>query len=284
MSLPNDGRFSERPTRTGPIVSPIDAQLNQLFAQTDIAGNVARSMNLPNVNTAPTMQVSVLPSSVQEMRQAATGQPISADTPTGLRALPGYGQSLPTGNGAFSTVRIFEQSTGAYVNFSVSPEISESKSVNYIEISEIRQAASILVFIASPGRNFTVNAKLVSRSEAEAAQNFSRLNLMKSWSMPDKQGGSRVSGSPSSRSIDTSAPTILYIYGYGQLLKGIQVVMKSINIEYPTDVDYVPVAGDPKTKMPIIMPVSMTFQEIRSAEELQQFDLNAYKLGQLEHW
>ena len=250
MPLANDPRFTERASR------PAERQLNP---QPDPNSSVPFS---------PHHQV----------------EPLSDETIAALQQLPGYGQPIPGGSGAFSMLRIFEQSTGAYVNFAVTPEVSESKSVNYIEISEIRQAASILVFIGSPGRNFTVNAKLVSRTSEEAAANFSRLNLLKSWAKPDKGGRSRTSGSPSGNGIDTSAPTILYMYGYGRLMKGIQIVMKSINVEYPTDVDYVPLAGDPKTKMPIIMPVSMTFQEIRSAQQLAQFDLSAYKLGQLERW
>lgn len=201
----------------------------------------------------------------------------------GLQALPGFGsKELPSGNNSdISNIRIYEQSTGAYVNFKVAPEISESKSVNYIEVSEIRKAGSIMVFIGSPSRNFTINAKLVSRTQEEAAENFKKLNLMKSWAMPDNDYESEGIGGDR---IDSMAPTVLYIYGYGRNFKGVQVVMKSINHEYPTDVDYIPIAQGSKTKMPIIMPVSMTFQEIRSGEELQHFDINAYKLGQLEHW
>ena len=246
MSTQNEARFTERASRR---ITPTSQIVNQI-------------RNFRTDGKEPT-----------ELRPGIS---------EGLQALPGFGEDLPSGSSSdISNIRIYEQSTGAYVNFKVAPEISESKTVNYIEVSEIRKAGSIMIFIGSPGRNFSINAKLVSRTQEEAAENFKKLNLMKSWGMPDNDYESRGIGG---QRIDTMAPTILYIYGYGQNFKGVQVVMKSINHEYPTDVDYIPIAQGSKTKMPIIMPVSMTFQEIRSGEELQQFDINAYKLGQLEYW
>lgn len=247
MSTQNEARFAERASRR---ITPTSQIVNQIR----------------NNNRTDGRKLTELRPGISE----------------GLQALPGFGEGLPSGSSSdISNIRIYEQSTGAYVNFKVAPEISESKSVNYIEVSEIRKAGSIMIFIGSPGRNFTINAKLVSRTQEEAAENFKKLNLMKSWGMPDVDYESNGIGGGR---IDTMAPSILYIYGYGQNFKGIQVVMKSINHEYPTDVDYIPIAQGSKTKMPIIMPVSMTFQEIRSGEELQQFDINAYKLGQLEYW
>lgn len=281
MPLANDPRFTERASR------PADASAFRFYETPPSSQNPALPVWQPG-STVPDYVHQLNPQPDPNFRvpflSRSQVEPLSAETSAALRRLPGYGQPIPGGSGVFSTLRIFEQSTGAYVNFAVTPEVSESKSVNYIEISEIRQAASILVFIGSPGRNFTVNAKLVSRTSEEADANFSRLNLLKSWAKPDKGGRSRSAGSPSGNGIDTSAPTILYMYGYGRLMKGIQIVMKSINVDYPTDTDYVQLTGDPKTRMPIIMPVSMTFQEIRSAQQLAQFDLSAYKLGQLERW
>lgn len=188
--------------------------------------------------------------------------------------------NIPEGNGSsIRNIRIYEQVSGEFINFKVAPEISEAASTNYIEISEIRQAASILVYLGSPSRNFNINAKLVSRTTAEADQNFKYLNLLKSWSKPTK-GATR---STFGEILDTDVPSVLYLYGYGKLFKGIQVVMKSINVEYQTDCDAI-YTSDGVTKMPIILPVSLSFQEIRSAKELKEFDIQKYKNGILEYW
>lgn len=171
--------------------------------------------------------------------------------------------------------------SGTTVSFKVTPEISESKSVSYIEISEIRQAASILIFNGSPGRQFNVNVKLVSRTPKEADDNFRDLNIMKMWSVPTK-GGTRYNSSFGDQ-IEEDSPTLLYLYGYGNNFKGIQMVMKSINIEYQSEVDYI-LSPTHNARMPIIMPVSMTFQEIRSGDELSNFNIEKYKRGELEFW
>lgn len=189
--------------------------------------------------------------------------------------------SLPSpSNPDFSAVRIHEQGTGRYVNFNVTPDVSESKNTNYVEISELRKAASMMIFIGSPSRSFNINAKLVSRTKQEASENFARLQLLKSWAMPDNTSKSvGITGG----AIDQSAPPVLYIYGYGKNFKAIQVVMKSINISFDSGVDYIS-TNDTKTKMPIILPVSMSFQEIRSAVDLNNFDIEAYRKGTLDYW
>ena len=159
------------------------------------------------------------------------------------------------------------------VVFKVQPEISESKNVNYIEVSEIRQAASILIFLGSPGRQFNLNVKLVSRTETEATNNFLNLHKMKSWAMPKKGMGLGAA---------LEVPPTLALSGYNGQFKNIRMVLKSLNVEYPTDCDYIDNGyGDP---IPIIMPITLSLQETRSADELKQFNFEDYKYGQLEKW
>lgn len=187
---------------------------------------------------------------------------------------------LPSATETSDYIKILEQgSDKKYVIFSVTPNVSESKNTNYIEISDIRQAASILVFISSPGRSFTITAKLVSRSEQEATKNFKYLHLIKSWGMPSKGSAVDTGGSV----IDSEVPKILYLYGYGKQYKGIPMVMKSLSHDFPDDTDYISTASK-DAKMPIILTLNMTFQEIRSAEDLRKFNIEKYKTGQLPTW
>lgn len=173
-------------------------------------------------------------------------------------------------------ISIYEQSdSSSRVTFKVQPEISESKNVNYIEVSEIRQAASILIFIGSPGRQFNLNVKLVSRTVAEADKNFEYLHRMKSWAMP-KKGETGPSG-------DSETPPVLRIVGYNNNFKDIRVVLRSITVEYPVECDYIN-ASNGDTPMPIIMPIALSFQETRSADELRAFDFDKYKQGKLDIW
>lgn len=170
------------------------------------------------------------------------------------------------------------------VIFDATPEVSEAKNTNYIEIADIREPASILIFISSPGRTFNVNAKLVSRTPQEAQLNFERLHLMKSWAMPDKGSGTTYNAIDlQGNVVDSDVPRILQLFGYGANIKGIPIVMKSINVEYTIETDYISTSSG-NAKMPIICPVNMSFQEIRSAEDMAQFNIIDYKQGILQNW
>lgn len=180
-------------------------------------------------------------------------------------------------------IRIVEARRNVYVHFKVTPEISESATANYIEESDIRAASSLLIYMGSPSRNFSFNAKLVSRTEKEALENFKYLNLLKSWRMPFK-GEAALNSEGGQLETGSDSPQILYIRS-GGLFRDIQVVMRSLNIEYNTDSDRISVEGNTDTKLPIILPISMTFQEIHSATEIkEQFDIISYKDGSLSYW
>lgn len=162
-----------------------------------------------------------------------------------------------------------------YVILDVTPEMSEAKNVQYIEIAELCSAASLLVYLGSPSRTFSINAKLISRNQQEATENFRRLHAMKSWAQPDT--------TPIAGATRFQNPRIIRIYAYGNNIKGIPTVMKSITVDYPSDCDYI-TTNDGVTEMPIICAVTMTFQESRTSDELSKFDIIKYKQGTFNEW
>jgi hypothetical protein len=166
--------------------------------------------------------------------------------------------------------------TGAdEVKFYLTPEIGESKQAVYAEISDIRQAASILIYMGSPSRGWSVNARFLSRTAEEANTTWKYVQLLKSWLNPDTnyQYGIDASGTPH----------VLKMYGYGRTWQGIPVVMKSLNVEYPSDIDMIPTAYG--TNVPVIMNVQFQLTEARIPKELlEDFTLEKYKLGVLEGW
>lgn len=166
-----------------------------------------------------------------------------------------------------------------YVAFKVQPEVSEAKSVSYVDISEIRAPGSIMFFMGSPARTFSLEVKLISRSTEEARGNFLILNTLKGWTMPDSTYISHDSINDDSQM--AGAPRILKLFGYGNVFKGIPVVIKSLNVTYPTDCDYIQSGG---ARMPLIMPISIQLQEMRSAAELEKFNIGQYRDGVLPLW
>lgn len=200
--------------------------------------------------------------------------------------------------------------TNYFVEFDVTPDITESGSVSYFEASDIRGPASILMYMGSPSRTFSISAKLVSRTPAEAARNQKYIHTLKSWRMPESYVGG----------INAGTPTLLYLQGYGKMFKDIPVVMTDLSIELSSEHDFIgagvssftgteilkqnvinedgtsfniiqqkaTAAKTYKSFVPIITPVSITLKEAHSVEGdldgLEGFDILKYRNGELVNW
>jgi hypothetical protein len=160
--------------------------------------------------------------------------------------------------------------------FDISPTVDEAKNALYSEIGDIRTAASILIYIGSPSRKWSINAQFVSRTKEEATKTWSSVQLLRSWLNPDpnyKYG------------FDSATPHVLKLYGYGRTWRGIPVVLTSLNVSYPNDIDYVPTSVD-NTKVPIVQTVTLNLTEARTVDDLinNKFNLELFKIGQLPNW
>lgn len=188
--------------------------------------------------------------------------------------------------------RLHASATGDYfVQFDVTPDITESGSAMYGEISDIRGPASILYYQGSPSRTFTLNAKFVSRTDNEAKRCFQQIQTLKSWRMPEDLNG---------KGGDMRPPTLLYLRGYGDMLRDIPVVMTDISIDLSSEHDFIQASMSSNrghgtgqsSSVPIICPVSITLKEAHSLDgeaEDQQFGFGAfnildYRLGRLKGW
>lgn len=170
------------------------------------------------------------------------------------------------------------------VEFIVTPELSESRTVNYLEISEMRQAGGLLVYIGTQARTYTLNARFVSRTPAEADVSYTYTHVLKSWAMPDKTASSG-SSSQTRTGGEQNAPEVLRLYGYGheKQIRGVPVVLTSLNIEYPSNVSYI-YNTDGDAQVPIIQNISIGLKEARNMDELNKFSLASYKDGTLQNW
>lgn len=71
------------------------------------------------------------------------------------------------------------------VVFNVTPELNKQRSVSYAEIGDLRLPASILIYMGSPSRRFSLNAKLLARTQADADLAFQYSNLLEAWCVTD---------------------------------------------------------------------------------------------------
>ena len=180
-----------------------------------------------------------------------------------------------------------------FIEFDVTPDITESGSATYSDISDIRAAASILLYKGSPSRTFSITGKLVARNEIEAARVVKQIHILKSWRMPESYTGGFNAG----------VPTLLYLQGYGKMFKDIPTVMTDLTIEFSSEFDAInggegvvkfdvsstkSYSEDVNSFVPIIVPVSITLREAHSTdadlEGMKSFDILKYRTGNFTHW
>lgn len=170
------------------------------------------------------------------------------------------------------------------ITFELSPEISESKQVMYAEIGDIRTAGSILIYGGSPSRRWQVTAKFLSRSREEAGNTWKSIQLLRAWTNPDVNYRYGVDA--------PGIPRVLRLHGYGRTWQGIPVVINSLNVEYPTDIDYIPAAQivdgesiEYGSLVPVVQTVTFQLTEARRLDDLlNKFDLESFKRGTLTGW
>jgi hypothetical protein len=163
------------------------------------------------------------------------------------------------------------------VIFNATPDMSEAGTVILVDIGDIRAAASIVFYMGSPSRAFSINAKFISRTAQEATANNTYLNTLKAWRMPVLGKGEGLGG---------AEPETLRLFAYGNVIRGIPVMIQSLNVEYSSEIDYI------NTKdingvaiwVPIIQNVSIVLKEVRSSDDLGSFIYADYKKGNLTQW
>lgn len=209
------------------------------------------------------------------------------------------------------------------VTFEVSPELVESRTVNYSSQDPVHMPGQIFVYKNTQARTFNISgAKLISRTPAEAENTLQKLRILRGWTMPRFGINSQTSGAGNQQDqqdilasaqkignsifIDQSLlqpqgtgellgspPEVLYFSAYsnsindtnaiksfrGQLYN-IPVVIQSLSIPYPTDVDYI-ISSPSQAPIPLIMAVDIQLIEAHSAQEYEQFNLNDFKQGNL---
>ena len=73
---------------------------------------------------------------------------------------------------------------GDTVYFDTTPSVSESGGVEYSSVSLVHMPGEIQVYKGTKSRAFSISAKLISRTSAEASDNIGKLQSLRSWRMP----------------------------------------------------------------------------------------------------
>ena len=216
-------------------------------------------------------------------------------------------------------VKLRSQVTQTVVAFDVTPDITETRSVNYKTMEPVHMPGGIHVYSGTSSRVFNINnIRLVSRTREEATKNLYRLNILRGWAMPyfGINTPTRLVGAPPdvlALSAYATGPrdSAKIAVGQGDIndsitadgsenftrrtrptnLQNIPCVLHQISIPYPSDVDYIdtmaftfPDGTEIKEGVPFpaIMTVDMELLETHSPNEYANFDLKKYRQGILD--
>lgn len=188
--------------------------------------------------------------------------------------------SISVIGGSDSTIGSLNDKNGnpilSTVIFEATPDMSESGRTQLIDIGDIRAAASIVIYMGSPSRAFNLNAKFISRTKNEAAKNNNYINILKAWRMPVIKRGEKWGAEPET----------LRLFAYGNIIRGIPVMVESLTVEYSSESDYIETtdANNKTIWVPIIQNVTIGLKEVRSMDDLGSFDYKDYKTGNLDQW
>lgn len=216
-------------------------------------------------------------------------------------------------------VKLRSQVTNIVVAFDATPEITETRNVNYKTLEPVHMPGGIHVYGNTSSRIFNINnIRLISRTRQEASKNLYRLNVMRSWAMPyfglnnaslvgappdvlslsaygiGPQDSANASISRETRPNEDPQATNFRKRTRPTNIHNIPVVLQQISIPYPSDADYIHTMnhefgdGNDVTQIlegvpfPTVMTVDMVLLETHSPREFASFDLKAYRQGRLE--
>lgn len=171
---------------------------------------------------------------------------------------------------------------GNKVVFIVMPEITEGRNVSYEAVAPTQAPGAFQKYKGTDSVQWTVSARLISRTTPEATQRHHDLNILRSWTEP-------YFGANTEKAFPTklgAPPPVLQFAGFRGLVGKVPVVLTSLNWQWPSDVDYIPTnlkgADGFPVPFPAVMTVSLTLVESFSPMQLNRFSLLDYRNGDIE--
>ena len=168
------------------------------------------------------------------------------------------------------------------------PAISEDMTVEYAKIEIPQMPFSIQSYRGSSSRTWNVSdIKLISRTFNEATTNNSTLWRLRSW----MKGEFGIEGTTKDNTLKRSLgmpPKVLMFTAYSshtiapatsRRIFRIPVVITSLSIDYPNDIDYIP--DNDGNMVPIIQTISLSLTEQHSPSEISNFSLESFKAGKM---
>lgn len=175
-----------------------------------------------------------------------------------IPAVPGslFTQSAPIGQ---TIIRFLDQ-----------PTLSESRAARYSTETILHTPEGFNSYEGTDQRTFEIAGKFFCRNDKEIVTNNKVLQVVRSLVMPDYNR----TGAP---------PTPIELHAYGaQNIFALPCLVRSYNMTYPNDVDYVVSnEGETDVTMPIVFDLTISLTEQHSIAQLRKFNLQDFRDGRM---
>lgn len=187
------------------------------------------------------------------------------------------------------------------VVWDATPEFSESRQIMYKNIDPIHAPGAIYQYATTGARTFGIQGKFVSRSVNEATRNLAYIQYLRTWAMPvfgvqGTQPGEDILGAPPAillltayakgqpgggveRTVPINSISKTQQRAIGNNIYNVPCVITSLEIPYPSDVDYIPTINN--IPVPTIVTISLQLQETHSPKAYLAFSIDDFKNGNL---
>ncbi len=156
------------------------------------------------------------------------------------------------------------------IRFLDQPTLAESRAARYTTETILHAPEGFNSFEGTDQRTFEISGKFFSRNTKDIVTNNQVLQVVRSLVMPDYNN----TGAP---------PTPVELHAYGaQNIHALPCLVRSYNMTYPNDVDYVVSDDGPvQVTMPIVFELSISLTEQHSIAQLRKFDLGDFRSGKM---
>jgi hypothetical protein len=189
------------------------------------------------------------------------------------------------------------------VVWDITPEFSEGRSVQYKNIDPVHAPGAMYMYAQTGARTFSINGKFAARSINEATRNLAYTQYLRTWSMPvfglvgsNPAPGEGILGAPpailfltaysnknpGAQAVQSTVPTsdkTGFVPAIGNNIYNIPVIITNLDIQYPSDVDYIPTIN--QIPVPTVANVSISLVEAHSPNAYAKFSLQDFKTGNL---
>lgn len=156
------------------------------------------------------------------------------------------------------------------IRFLDQPTLTESRAARYTTETILHTPEGFNSFEGTDQRSFELSGKFFCRTDTDIVTNNNVLQVVRSLVMPDYNR----TGAP---------PTPVELHAYGaKNIFALPCLVKSYNMTYPNDVDYVVSdLGETQVTMPIVFELSISLTEQHSIAQLRKFNLSDFRSGKM---